>query len=113
MAGWAPHSAVMHRVWLPLGVDFVPLPGPSVSPMVIHSTGSLDPLPALEYAVIAIDGVSKGAVSVEALRPGKKIVQGAPSNVPCNTVAKTKSPCLTRVGKHAWSCPSACLFLFI
>ena len=56
VAGWAPEGAVMRRVWLPLGLDFVPLPSPSVSPMVIHSTGSLDPLPALEYVVVAIDG---------------------------------------------------------
>ena len=56
VAGWAPEGAIMRRVWLPLGLDFVPLPSPSVSPMVIHSAGSLDPLPALEYVVVAIDG---------------------------------------------------------
>ena len=61
VVGWAPERAVMRRVWLPLGVDFVPLPGPSVSPMVIHSTGGLDPLPALEYVVIAIDGGLQGS----------------------------------------------------
>ena len=46
----------MRRVWLLIGLDFIPLPRPSVSPMVIHSAGSLDPLPALEYVVVAIDG---------------------------------------------------------
>ena len=61
MASWLRNGAVMRRVWLPLGVNFVPLPVPFVSPMDIQSTGSLHPLPALEYVVIAIEGGLQGS----------------------------------------------------
>ena len=52
----------MRGVWQPIGVESVPLPAPEVSPMTIHSTGSLGGMVSLDFVVVAVDGGLQGSL---------------------------------------------------
>ena len=62
VAGWAFGGVVMRGVWQRMGVKFVPLPAPEVTPMTIHNTGSLCGLESLDFVVVAVDGGLQGSL---------------------------------------------------
>ena len=61
VAGWRTEGAVLQDALAEYGLALLPLPDPGVTPVQLHSTGSLRAVPSLSPVLVVTDGGLRGS----------------------------------------------------